>query len=818
MSCRASGFRPFVHRLAREHGLAGWVRNDARGVLLEVEGEDAALERFLRSARRAPAAPGRDRAGAHRAAAPRPASAAFASCSGSERASGGGIWCRPTWRRARSASAELLDPGDRRHRYPFINCTNCGPRFTIVRATPYDRARTTMAGVRDVPCLPRRVRGSRPVAASTRSRTPARPAARRRAADRRERAGRSTRRTPSRPRPRRSPPAAIVAVKGVGGYHLACRADDERAVAELRRRKRREEKPFALMVARSRTRSAGSCCAGPIRGGAGERARAPDRDRPPSARARRSPTSVAPGSPDLGVMLPSTPLHHLLLDDVGTALVMTSGNVGDEPIAYRRRRRARRGCGTVADAAARPRPPDPRPRGRLGRARARSEHATRPLLLTGAPAAMCRGASQLPTAGAAAAGVRCRAEEHVLPGQGRARVGRPAHRRPAAAGRRCAASARASPTSKRCSRSSRWWSPTTCTPTTSRRGYALAREDVELIAVQHHHAHLAAVLAEHGERRAARSARSTTVQGLAATARSGAASCSCGRSRGCRVASGICSPCGFRAATRRRASRGGWHARGWWPRAAVGAACRRAYRRGRSAGSAGSRWRRWRAPGRRRPRLRAWGVCSTPWRRSAACASASREEGRAAIELEAAADSTSATPTRCRSLDGELLRLDARETVRAIVARPGRGRVAGARQRPLPQRPGRRDGRCADVARAARAPGGRRSWRAASSRTGCCSSAAPSGSRRAVCGCSYRATLPPNDGGDLLRSGGGGSGAGRLPHDRLGERGRRLLHTGPDSAAAGCRSGRPRPRRRRSRRAAGRARARARSPRRAPTA
>ena len=154
------GFRPFVHRLAHEHALCGWVRNDARGVLLEVEGEADAVERFqerlsgeappLAAVERVRAEPldptGQDgfrilhsqqagEAGEADALVP----ADVAPCG--------------------DCLAELLDPGDRRHRYPFINCTNCGPRFTIVRGVPYDRQRTTMRGVRAVRGLPRGVRG-----------------------------------------------------------------------------------------------------------------------------------------------------------------------------------------------------------------------------------------------------------------------------------------------------------------------------------------------------------------------------------------------------------------------------------------------------------------------------------------------------------------------------------------------------------------------------------------------------------------------------------------------------------------------------------
>ena len=216
--------------------------------------------------------------------------------------------------------AEVPDPADRRHGYPFANCTNCGPRFTIVTGVPYDRPLTTMAGFQM--CAACQAEYDDP----------------------------GDRRFHAQPNacpdcgPELSLPVAdvaaaldggqVVALKGLGGYHLACRADDEDAAAALRARKHREDKPFALM-ARDLDGAPGAGGADGRRGGAADRARAADRDRPPACRARRVADAVAPGAPDLGVMLPYTPLHHLLLAEVGGPLVMTSANVSDEPIAYR---------------------------------------------------------------------------------------------------------------------------------------------------------------------------------------------------------------------------------------------------------------------------------------------------------------------------------------------------------------------------------------------------------------------------------------------------------------------------------------------------
>ncbi len=367
------GFRPYVYRLAREHGLVGYVLNDTRGVLVEVEGDRDAVAAFL--ARLGPQAPPlakiervavqeRDPVGEGRfAIRPSPT---------------GGVLDAPVT--ADSATCddclrELFDPADRRYRYPFINCTNCGPRFTIVRGVPYDRTRTTMAGFQM--CARCRAEYEDPADRRFHAQPNAcpecGPAARLlgpggasvSGLTSLERSGYSTSvpmpsgpdssSVPAMPSlstdgqlisfdiaadPVRAASAAlkegaIVAVKGIGGYHLACRADDERAVATLRARKHREDKPFALMVA---TVAAARAL---VRAGPLEEQLLRSAERPIVLAPRRAGTaiaaSVAPRSRELGVMLPYSPLHHLLLADLGpgAAIVMTSGNVADEPIAFR---------------------------------------------------------------------------------------------------------------------------------------------------------------------------------------------------------------------------------------------------------------------------------------------------------------------------------------------------------------------------------------------------------------------------------------------------------------------------------------------------
>ena len=311
------GFRPFVFGLATELGLSGFVLNDARGVVVEVEGE--AVERV-------PGAAARPRRRRWRRSSPSRTSRC-PSCGErglrDPREPAGGrpdAPIAPDTATCDDCLAELFDPADRRYRYPFINCTNCGPRFTIVTGVPYDRPSTTMAGFDDVRGLPGGVRRpARPPLPRPAERLPGvRPAA----------ASAPRRSTDVAARARCSP-ARIVALKGIGGFHLACRADDEaRRRCACAPRKHREDRPFAVMVAAPRRRALLERTLPPT-----SRPRAADRRRP------RRPTlpvapSVAPRTRELGVMLPYSPLHHLLLADVGVPLVMTSGNVSDEPIAF----------------------------------------------------------------------------------------------------------------------------------------------------------------------------------------------------------------------------------------------------------------------------------------------------------------------------------------------------------------------------------------------------------------------------------------------------------------------------------------------------
>jgi hydrogenase maturation protein HypF len=306
------GFRPFVYGLARRLELGGFVLNDGSGVVVEIEGPSGRLERFA-------AALGEEAPPLARieevTAEPMPAQGSLEFEIVASEVAAGTARIPPDVATCDDCLRELFDRADRRYRYPFVNCTQCGPRFTIVVGVPYDRPLTTMA--RFPLCDECRREYEDP-------------------ADRRFHAEPIA--CPSCG-PRLSIPladavdalrgGAIVAVKGLGGYHLACDAAAEEAVARLRARKEREDKPFALMTAEPNALAH-------VAPAEDELLRS--RERPIVLLRRRvdAPVAaaVAPGSPSLGVVLPYTPLHHLLLSDFGRALVMTSGNRSDEPIAY----------------------------------------------------------------------------------------------------------------------------------------------------------------------------------------------------------------------------------------------------------------------------------------------------------------------------------------------------------------------------------------------------------------------------------------------------------------------------------------------------
>ncbi|WP_193368680.1 carbamoyltransferase HypF [Pelagibius marinus] len=319
------GFRPHVWRLARDAGLAGLVRNDGEGVEIEAWGEAAALAGFLEALRTEAPPLARVDAVEAEALAGRTPAGGFSIAESGQGAVHTGIV--PDAATCQACLAEVLDPADRRHGYAFTNCTHCGPRLSIVREIPYDRATTSMSVFEMCPACRREYEDP---------------------ADRRFHAqpnacpdcgprlwleteeGRQAVADPLAEAARLIREGGIVAVKGIGGFHLACDALNAEAVAALRARKRRYGKPFAVMardLAMVRRFARVSDAEAELL----ESPAAPIVLLRAAGEALAE--GVAPGQDSLGVMLPYTPLHHLLLRAVGGPIVLTSGNRSDEPQA-----------------------------------------------------------------------------------------------------------------------------------------------------------------------------------------------------------------------------------------------------------------------------------------------------------------------------------------------------------------------------------------------------------------------------------------------------------------------------------------------------
>lgn len=509
------GFRPTVWRIAQRLGLRGAVWNDGEGLAIHVGGAPAAIEAFVRAlGDEAPPLARVERIERERSALP-PAEAGFAIAASSVTATG----------RARTGVGadtatcadcltEVFDPFARRFRYPFANCTHCGPRLSIAEAIPYDRATTTMRGF--AMCAACAAEYADP-------------------GDRRFHAQAiACHACGPRARLERMDGAAlvvdtlttldavdavctllhrgeIVAIKGLGGYQLACDAGNETAVARLRERKRRERKPFALMV-RDLTVARRWCAIDEAEAALLQSAAAPIVVLARHAEAAVA-ASVAPGLATLGLMLPNTPLHHLMLRRMDRPIVLTSGNLSDEPQC-------------IADDAV---------RAQLGgladwllthdRPIARRVDDSVQRVVAGAPRMLRRARGHAPAAIRLPAGFEAAAPLLALGGElknafcllrdGEAivshHVGDLEDAATQADWQRAIAAYEAlfehAPQAIAVDRHPEYLS--------TKQGHELARRrGLELVEVQHHHAHVAACLAEHGVPLAARPVLGVVLDGL----------------------------------------------------------------------------------------------------------------------------------------------------------------------------------------------------------------------------------------------------------------------------------------------------------------
>ena len=323
------GFRPFVYRIAKELHLAGWVSNSQKGVTIEVEGPTNRLERFL--FRIELEKPVHSRITSLEFSVLDPAGFHSFEIRPSDTAGNREAFVMPDIATCGDCLQEIFDPANRRYRYPFTNCTHCGPRFSIVEALPYDRARTSMS--RFQMCASCRREYEDPSDRRFHAEANACPdcGPKLELWDREgvvlARGHASILLAADAVRQGR-----IVALKGLGGFHLLADASNGDAVRTLRQRKEREEKPLALMFP-SLDRVEAFCVVSHLE----ERLlRAPESPivllRRKKSRDDGISNSVAPGNPAYGVMLPYTPLHHLLMAELNFPVVATSGNRSDEPI------------------------------------------------------------------------------------------------------------------------------------------------------------------------------------------------------------------------------------------------------------------------------------------------------------------------------------------------------------------------------------------------------------------------------------------------------------------------------------------------------
>lgn len=343
------GFRPFVYRMACQNSLAGWVQNEADTVRIEVEGPADRVENFLAALRHTPPPQARiEQIEVCRIPCEDGGPGEFVIRS-SPRQGSPRPTLPPDLALCAACRVEIRTPGERRYRYPFTNCTNCGPRWSIVRGVPYDRPRTSMAEFAMCPAC------AAEYADPADRRFHAQPIACPRCGPELEWLDTAGQALASHDQALHVAAAAvragqIVALKGLGGFQLLADATDPAAVARLRHRKHRPHKPFALMFAtledvrrRCEVSRDEACllesCPAPI---------VLVRRRGDAAAIDDISPGVAPGNPYLGVMLPYTPLHELLMEAAGRPIVCTSGNLSEEPMAIETGEALRR-LGRIAD-------------------------------------------------------------------------------------------------------------------------------------------------------------------------------------------------------------------------------------------------------------------------------------------------------------------------------------------------------------------------------------------------------------------------------------------------------------------------------------
>ncbi len=321
------GFRPFVYGLAVQYGLGGWVNNSSAGVHIEVEGPAESIEKFTEDLKKK--TPPRARVESLEFFDLHPGGYKIFEIKESAEERGEYQLVSPDIATCSACAGEIFDPANRRYRYPFTNCTNCGPRFTIIKDIPYDRPKTTMAKFTMCPeCF-----GEYTDPANRRFH--AQPNACPRCGPKLELCNKAgeimATDDPLRATRELLQAGKIVALKGLGGFLLACNAQNAEAVRQLRERKKRPAKPLAVMFP-DLARVKEHCW---VEEQEEELLRSPES---PIVLLRWKNDStivpeVAPGQKYLGAMLPYTPLHHLLLKESGMILVMTSGNLSEEPIA-----------------------------------------------------------------------------------------------------------------------------------------------------------------------------------------------------------------------------------------------------------------------------------------------------------------------------------------------------------------------------------------------------------------------------------------------------------------------------------------------------